>query len=74
MSWFYRKFFKSDDDSTVTLESDNIVFNGEVTQTGNQKVNGNLTVAGTERFNTAAGPVIYLKTWRRSLELKKVRE
>jgi len=62
MSWFYRKFFKSDDDSTVTLESDNIVFKGAVTQTGNQGVTGNLTVTGNERFNTAAGPVIYLNT------------
>jgi len=53
MSWFYRKFKKSDDDSTVTLESDYISLIGSLTQTGNVTITGNETVTGTARVTTS---------------------
>jgi hypothetical protein len=52
MSWFYNKFKKSDDDSTVTLTSDYIqitgaaTLTGALTQTGAQTVTGNMSVTG----------------------------
>lgn len=52
MSWFYRFFKKSDDDSTVTLTSDYIqltgaaTLTGALTQTGAQAVTGDLSVTG----------------------------
>lgn len=54
MSWFYRKFTKSDDDGTVTLASDTIQLTGAVgitgalTQTGAVGITGNTTVTGNE--------------------------
>jgi hypothetical protein len=71
MSWFYRKFKKSDDDSTVTLTSDYIqltgaaTLTGALTQTGALSVTGNilntgnLTVTSTARVDTSP---IYLGT------------
>src|SRR5574343_1041064 len=71
MSWFYRKFSKSDDDSTVTLTSDYIqltgaaTLTGALTQTGALSVTGNilntgnLTVTSTARVDTSP---IYLGT------------
>jgi len=65
MSWFYRKFKKSDDDSTVTLTSDYIQLTGALTQTGDLSVTGNilntgnLTVTSTARVDTSP---IYLGT------------
>jgi hypothetical protein len=71
MSWFYRKFKKSDDDSTVTLTSDYIqltgaaTLTGALTQTGDLSVTGNvlntgnLTVTSTARVDTSP---IYLGT------------
>ena len=71
MSWFYRFFKKSDDDSTVTLTSDYIqltgaaTLTGALTQTGALNVTGNilntgnLTVTSTARVDTSP---IYLGT------------
>ena len=71
MSWFYRKFKKSDDDSTVTLTSDyiqltgaatltgNITQTGDLSVTGNVLNTGNLTVTSTARVDTSP---IYLGT------------
>ena len=53
MSWFYRKFTKSDDDGTVTLDSDTIQLTGAVGITGNTTVTGNETVTGTIRNTTS---------------------
>lgn len=71
MSWFYRFFKKSDDDSTVTLTSDYIQLTGAATLTGaltqagalnvtgNILNTGNLTVTSTARVDTSP---IYLGT------------
>jgi hypothetical protein len=61
MSWFYRKFTKSDDDSTVTLTSTYIQITGSATitgalaQTGNQLVTGN--IEATKQVKGAFGVV-----------------
>jgi len=52
MSWFYRKFTKSDDDSRVTLSSDYVSITGETTQTGDMSVIGAVYRTGAE---TATG-------------------
>jgi hypothetical protein len=71
MSWLYRFFKKSDDDSTVTLTSDYIQLTGAATLTGaltqagalnvtgNILNTGNLTVTSTARVDTSP---IYLGT------------
>lgn len=59
MSWFYRFFKKSDDESTVTLTSDYIQLTGSATLTGNVLNTGNLTVTSTARVDTSP---IYLGT------------
>ena len=46
MSWFYRKFKKSDDDSTVTLTSDYIQLTGSATLTGALAMTGAPTITG----------------------------
>lgn len=48
MSWFYRKFTKSDDDATVTLASTNIGLTGITTITGVTGIAGNTTITGNE--------------------------
>ena len=70
MSWFYRKFTKSDDDGTVTLTSDTIQLTGAVTVTGALTQTGNVGITGTQTvssYQTVSGTArhigsIYLGT------------
>jgi len=55
MSWFYRKFTKSDDDSTVTLTSDTIQLTGAITNTGVLTQTGALNVTGALTATGAVG-------------------
>ena len=63
MSWFYRKFTKSDDDATVTLASTNIgltgitTITGVTTITGTTGITGNTTITGNETVSGTMRPV-----------------